>query len=194
MSGRKVHVMVDIESLSTSADAVVLSIGAVAFAGVVGAPRVPKFNVALHVQQQINAGREISASTLQWWMKQSDDARSLFTARAGAVVQPTLRNFNDWLCSLMAPETDELIVWANGVAFDIAALTSLYATFNTDVPWKYNAVRDARTLYKLFDPGRVHEPPFKGTQHDALADAEHQAGWVLNIAGLLLEHGIDILE
>jgi hypothetical protein len=67
-------VMVDIETLSTRLNAVVLSIGAVAFdpySDQIG----HSFSIQLDPQEQMEKGRHVDINTIKWWMGQSEEAK-----------------------------------------------------------------------------------------------------------------------
>lgn len=72
-------------------------------------------------------------------------------------------------------------VWGNGASFDCVILRNSYSLTGQPVPWQWWNDRDVRTIVELgkvigFDPKR--DMPFKGTRHNALDDAIHQAKYV----------------
>ena len=69
--------MIDLETLSTAADAAILSIGIQPF-DPRGEGIDPAAGLVIHVDLQacMNAGLRVDASTIMWWMTQSDDARA----------------------------------------------------------------------------------------------------------------------
>ena len=68
---------------------------------------------------------------------------------------------------------DDCEIWANGTDFDVTILTHAYKTvLKQSPPWKYNMVRDCRTIYKVF--GGV-ERPNGSVEHDAVEDCIFQA-------------------
>lgn len=168
-------VMIDIESMSTRPDALILSIGAVGFqlfsTGVVLAD---SFFRVLDVREQLALGRHVSEDTAKWWMAQSTDARMHW-------VKPPLEDVVS--ASQALDELDVYLqinyglsdgVWANGAHFDVVALETLCASVGRKVPWRYNIVRDARTIYKEF-PGRNVTWELKDqTAHDPVADCVYQ--------------------
>lgn len=71
--------------------------------------------------------------------------------------------------------------WGNGASFDCVILRNSYSLTGQPVPWQWWNDRDVRTIVELgkvigFDPKR--DMPFKGTRHNALDDAIHQAKYV----------------
>lgn len=99
-------------------------------------------------QQQLIPPRVISASTISWWMKQSDEARERFE-------KSTSTDFNDLkaLIQHLLITFDQLTIQGNanyevvakGPQFDVAALETLIVELGFEVPWKYDRVRDLRT-------------------------------------------------
>lgn len=160
-----VHVMVDIETLGTTSEAVVMSIGACAGVlkpdGMFGLTYYEELDVAF----QANAlDRVVDGATMAWWREQLNSG----TKWPGlGMLRPKdcKRTFEDWF-SGVASSGANVYVWANGTDFDIGILKSLWGT----LPWKYNAVRDFRTLASLY-------PQFCANSivsHHALDDAVSQ--------------------
>lgn len=72
-------------------------------------------------------------------------------------------------------------MWGNGSDFDNVALASAYDACDFNPFWKFWNNRDVRTVVELgrsagIDPKRTLQ--FEGEQHNALADAIHQAKYV----------------
>ena len=148
-------VMLDIETLSTRNDALVLSIGAVKFdcIGKDGPWFGDQFFVVPSLIEQIMIGRHVDQKTQEFWQKQPLAASSHWNG-PGVVPFKTyeaLRDLSEFI-------KDAPRVWANGIVFDIGILTSLYQSQNMAVPWKYNAVRDARTFYDTNASRRTVDP------------------------------------
>lgn len=92
---------------------------------------------------------------------------------------------------------DHVAIWGNGATFDNTLLRQAYELLGMEVPWKHWNDKCFRTLKNsAMFTGPKHEdplnqrpitakslvPPFEGTKHNALADAQHQALWLCNIA------------
>lgn len=72
-------------------------------------------------------------------------------------------------------------VWGNGATFNNVITRSSYEREFIPCLWKFYNDRDVRTIVELgralgFDPKK--DMPFEGEQHNALADAKHQAKYV----------------
>lgn len=160
------HVMVDIETLDVTPSAVILSIGACMMD-----PYGEKFYIELARDTQWL--RTASKSTQEWWDQQGNMPHGTMH------IETALLQFSAWLASLGG----EPIIWCKGTDFDISILTHAYRWLRLDVPWKYNNVRDCRTVFKLagFKPEKAN--------HNALTDAIVQTKdlmYCLNQLGLKL--------
>lgn len=163
--------MIDLETLGTSSDAVVISIGAVFFDPAQGSLGV-SFHLAFAIEDQIKLGREISADTLKWWMGQSDAAKKVFHEKA-TPTREVLTVFGQWI----AANSKNAHVWGNGSSFDISILESLFCQYEIAIPWNYNKVMDLRTFKRFVGGGEAVKK--SGTEHNALQDAINQANYVL---------------
>lgn len=165
------HVMLDLETLGTNGDAVVLSIGAVEMTR---EGLSHKFHRVLDIDEQLRQhGRSVNGSTILWWGDQ--DREAWRAATQGSVsVGAALRGFADFM-TLVGGEYSErtTCVWGNGSDFDNAILGSLYEAAGIKRPWGYSKNRCYRTLKSL----HPNAPPIEraGTHHNALDDAVYQA-------------------
>jgi hypothetical protein len=65
-------------------------------------------------------------------------------------------------------------VWGNGSTMDITILESAYEYFGIEIPWKYWAVNDVRTIVDL-NPSIKKNCEFDcGVRHSAIADCLYQ--------------------
>jgi exodeoxyribonuclease VIII len=157
MSSDKVHIMVDIETLDTNLSAVILSIGAVTM------HREDQQTFYGEYNPDTQSGRTQSQSTLAWWAQQTiQQPKGVINLYTG------LEEFSYWLHSLRA----EPIIWCKGTDFDTVILSNAYQQYKLPVPWKYNNVRDMRTLKKLHPQLNYLTNP---VPHHALQDAINQA-------------------
>ena len=177
MSKPRAQVAIDLETLSTSPAAVMLSIGAVAVCESTGTRL--QFYAATSVDSQ--PGRKTDASTLIWWDKQSTEAHKAFDYAHSEDCPPlsqALDQLTDWLGKL--GETHDVYVWGNGADFDIGILSHAYKEISNFVPWDFRKVRDMRTLYDLtLRFGLTISVPRVGTHHNALDDAQFQADVIM---------------
>ena len=168
-----IHAMIDIETLSTSTNAVIVSIGAVPFNfETEEVYRDSEFYTNVSAASCMKSGLDVNASTVVWWMEQPDEVRlPVFgrEARPGKTLYSALLHLSEWYADVGADT-----VWARGSDFDIAILRTAYDAVNLDPPWDFWKVRDLRTLEDLAG-GAAYLPPRTGVTHNALDDAVYQA-------------------
>lgn len=162
------HISIDVESLATSPDAILLSIGAVYFDtnGL-----YDTFYSVLDIGAD-QVGRRTCDSTLKWWEEQSEEAREALMTEQRERVLFALGRLHEFIHT-----HDHEGIWALGSHFDIAALEHLHLQKGVPIPWHYQTPRDMRTLRALF----LKQFPSSqlvvrtGTPHNALDDAVNQA-------------------
>lgn len=169
----QVHVMIDLETLGTRPGDTILSIGAVKFAQK-DDPIIEKFYIAIDSESCKAAGFRAQKSTLEWWSKQSEEART--AAFSGTMsIEHALIKLTMWM-----PPLDDAIVWGNGANFDNALLAAAYRTMKMDTPWHFWNDRCYRTIRSMF--GAKEKKKNVGVAHNALDDATTQALDLVEIA------------
>lgn len=161
-------VMIDIETLGTGANSVILSIGAVRF-GIDGLG--DSFYCVVNTESCVAHGLVVEARTVQWWSEQGEEAREVLDAAATGLQLPAalqaLTSSFDWANTR---------VWCNGLNFDLPILDTAYRTCGLSAPWAYYNGRDYRTFKAEFARDLVNECQVEPTvKHDALEDARAQA-------------------
>lgn len=162
-----VDVMLDIETLATSPDAVVVTFGAVKFnpfGSSVDGDKSIYFRI--EVDEQIRLGRCVNDDTVLWWEKQAPAIREEAFGESNRV---SLEYFTAQLNKFLVG-TDR--IWAQGPVFDIVILENLYRQLQKPAPWLYYNIRDSRTLLKALGDDRVVG---KVGLHNALEDCISQA-------------------
>ena len=180
--------MIDIETLGNSTTSVILSIGAVEFdpdSDAIG----EGFHVLVNIESCLTKGLTVNASTVCWWMTQSEEARDIFNKQSESL---HLTAALYALSQYMLGKSNAPIVWANGTDFDLAILQNAYRKVDLDQPWAYYNGRDYRTIKtmlpkKTFDSLRVKPEVAHDAYHDALA----QARTLQNILGFGRRVAID---
>lgn len=177
------HVMIDLETLGTSANSKILSIGAVRFDPCEAYIGPPGDSDTFYCTVDLNSqnDRVMSHSTLEWWFSQPNAARSAFATTTPVTLSVALINLHVFIA------TPECVgVWGNGADFDNAILQhAWYQSGLEGTLWPYKANRCFRTFVALTDPQRKHSPG--RNSHHALEDAVVQAHWMKNICQ---EHGL----
>jgi exodeoxyribonuclease VIII len=160
--------MLDLETLGTGNNAVIISIGAVLFDkdGVAN----ETFYLRVNPQSCVDVGMEMSTSTVMWWMKQSDEARAEFD-KPSYTIGAVLQDFSAWIDANSDNFKDRKI-WGNGATFDNVILDNAYRKCKLEKPWPYWGDTCYRTLKNLFPEVKMERT---GTFHNALDDARSQA-------------------
>ena len=166
-------VMVDLETLGTTADAVILSIGAVRFDLDSGVIDDDGFYRSVSIESNLACKRRISEDTLLWWLKQDVAAQSVFY-EAKETLETALIELSDWL------KTKQSVVWSNGADFDLPMLAHAYTQFSIEIPWEFRNTRCYRT-YKNLPGAKDIRAEALGVKHNALSDAYQQAQTVTAI-------------
>ncbi len=165
------QVMLDLETLSTEPNAMVVAIGAVKF----DAHRIlDKFYVTIDAADSERYGRHISAGTVLWWMSEERvAARAQAFLKENVDMHSALDGFAQWF------GPDSLPVWGNGASFDNVILGSSYKSAGLEQPWKFWDDRCYRTVKNLAPAIKLERV---GTFHNAVDDAESQARHLQKIA------------
>lgn len=169
--GRKRHVMIDFETLSTNPNAAVLSLGAVIFTidGLTG----DEFYVNIDGGNCVDLGLHVSQSTVDWWKKQSQAARDALDIDKQTLLESMTR-FSNWV-----RQVNGIYLWGNGADFDNPILKSCYEALGADIPFKPYNGRCYRTIKSI--PNMPKMQKRVGTHHNALDDAKSQAYHLLEM-------------
>ena len=170
-------VMVDLETMSSRPNAAIAAIGAVAF-DMKNLTLGETFYTTIDLESCEKLGLHFSASTVSWWMRQGDQARRDVLAGQQSNLSMAVADFSSWLCQYCVPKKN-LKIWGNGANFDPVIMESAYYAADEPVPWEFWGVRCFRTLKGLYPNITMDER--KGTHHNALDDAVHQAEHIFKI-------------
>lgn len=167
-------IMIDLETLATTPDATVLTIGAIRFDPFGDDLRentCDKFYVKVDIDSCDRLGLRTCEDTIKWWGNQSKEAQDEAFSTEGRIAIEDAMNLLYKFC------WGAKRVWSHGAGFDIIICEHIYRKMNKAIPWSFWTVRDTRTLFDLgIDPER---PPV--LKHHALEDAWNQAVGVQNI-------------
>ena len=165
------HVMIDLETYGTEAGCVLRSIGAVFFDPNHGTFGDEFYRNFTH-EDQISRGAFIDPETQKWWDKQSSSAQEILWIDQKPFYQSMLE-FDQFFKRFKGK-----FVWSQGSNFDGVLLEHSLKMFDLKVPWRFFNSRDTRTAYQMsgLDTKSIFR---KGTYHNALDDAKHQARCVI---------------
>ncbi|MDM3391155.1 3'-5' exoribonuclease [Citrobacter sp. Cb013] len=174
------HLMVDLETMGSGPDAPIVSIGAVYFdpsTGNTGA----EFYQVVSLESSMTFGMKPDASTIQWWLKQSSEARSAILVDEAMGLRETLELLADFIAENAANGSHTVQLWGNGCSFDNVILRRAYALTETPFAVPFWNDRDVRTMVELGKSVGINprfDIPFEGDMHNALSDARHQVKYV----------------
>lgn len=183
------NIMLDIETLGTEPQSVILAAAAQEFDddGPVGDGVFVRFPV----QPQLDKGRTVSEATLRFWAEQNQklfermlNPQYVNIYRALADLEKYFQRHSD---EVFAP-VDPVVVWANSPNFDAVLMESLFRRFGFTIPWSHRDLRDVRTLRSLAAVKADWAPytDIPGEPHDPLYDCRWQIALVI--------HALDKLE
>lgn len=174
------HLMVDMETMGNGPDAPIVSIGAVFFdpsTGNTGA----EFYQVVSLESSMLFGMKPDASTIQWWLKQSSEARSAILVDEAMGLRESLELLADFIAENAANGSHTVQMWGNGCSFDNVILRRAYALTDTPFAVPFWNDRDVMTIVELGKSVGInprHDIPFEGDLHNALSDARHQVKYV----------------
>jgi hypothetical protein len=163
-------IMIDLETLHTTPDCVVLSIGAVRF-DPRGQGVVEKLELFPTVEDQTEIyNRAISDDTIRWWSEQNPAALEEAFSERGR------QSFSECMEILYKFCWNRRAVWSNGASFDCVVMEHAWRQVSdkpNPIPWPFWSIRDTRTLYDI--AGVSLKDGGHSTSHKAVEDAERQA-------------------
>lgn len=175
----KTDIMIDLETLATSTDAAILTIGAVKFDPFgkdIQEPDMDSFYVRVNIDSCDEIGLVSNDDTIAWWGQQSKEAQDEAFGEGNDRL-----HIKDAMDKLYKFCWGAKRVWSNGAAFDIPICETAFKRVGKAIPWSFWQVRDVRTAFDLgINPNR---PPVLA--HHALQDAWNQAVGIQNVYNTL---------
>jgi DNA polymerase III epsilon subunit-like protein len=167
-------IMIDLETLATSPNAAVLTIGVVKFDPFnsdIDNPTCEKLYIKVDLDSCDELKLEVNDDTIAWWGQQSKEAQDEAFSPEGRV--HIREAFNQLYKFCWGAKR----VWSHGASFDTVICENIFRKLNKACPWKFWEVRCTRTLFDIgIDPQR---PPV--LKHHALEDAWNQTIGVQNV-------------
>lgn len=157
------RIMLDLETMGNTSNAAITAIGAVKFDH---EKILDRFEVLVDLQSCLDAGMEVTASTVLWWLQQSEEARAQFKEEADSITL-ALAKFSAWV-----GHEEDIEIWGNGASFDNDILANAYRKCTMERPWPHWADRCYRMIKAKCPSIELRRV---GTHHRAVDDAESQA-------------------
>lgn len=155
--------MIDIETVSTSPRAAVLTIGAQYF-DPKSDEKGATFYAQISVIDALQHGDQ-DDSTMKWWS--SSQVNPVARREAFSGVKSALEVADDFAAFAKGCKP-----WGNGSVFDVIILENWFKVLRVPVPWKFWDIRDVRTVVDM--AGGKPKIEFDGMQHIAIDDAMHE--------------------
>jgi hypothetical protein len=161
--------MIDLETLSTDSNAIILTIGAVKFNR---DPHISNLNDCDTFYRRINIdsckelGLHEDNNTLNWWNLQNNETKY------EALLNPDRQNLKFVLEEFSKWCKNTKYFWGHGDDFDCVILSNAYKVCQLKVPWKFWNTRDTRTLFDIAH-FNINDIPVEEAHH-ALHDAYRQ--------------------
>jgi exodeoxyribonuclease VIII len=176
------HTMIDLETLGTGSNALILSLGAVKFDPLT-AEVIDKFHVGLDLDSLPAKayGFDIEPGTVGWWIHPDRaPGRDALVEVAKTDIGSLLDGFSMWLTDLAF--SSDPIIWGNGANFDNVILRNAYEKLGLETPWHFWNDRCYRTLKKLAPSvALVRARAHHSALDDALSQAVHMQAIVAHL-------------
>jgi hypothetical protein len=164
-------VMIDLETYSTLPNAAILTLGAVKFNREDDCKKIEDMEVFYRkIDLDSNTNRHIDENTVEWWKKQSIEAKNEALGPGGIKLKKALKEFSNWY-------GESNCIWSHGDDFDTVIISDAMRNCNVEIPWKFYETRDTRTLFDLAKVYNYQLP--QASKHHALYDCHRQIAGVL---------------
>jgi 3' exoribonuclease, RNase T-like len=164
---------IDLETLSTAADAVVLEIGCVLF-DVETNTLGPEYHAEVEMRAPDQRLRSVDGSTFSWWARRLADGHDMPGMHGGVSLWQALQGLTAFLKEHEISAESGTEMWAWGSDFDFSILKDAYSDAQLPLPWNYGKQCDARSVCKKLEVNREG-----GVKHMALEDARQEAQAVM---------------
>jgi hypothetical protein len=172
------HVMLDLETLSTRANAAILIIGAIKFSereqydeklNEEGLSKLNTFYRRISYDSFSENKYHVDEKTVSWWEAQDKEiAFEALQSEPRFLLKQALNDFVKWIGS----DKDRVKIWGNGSSFDVTILGEAFAIEGIEPCWNFWNVRDLRTVMDIGGVKMNDLPQFK--KHNAIWDCYRQ--------------------
>jgi hypothetical protein len=171
----KMDVMIDLETLSTRPNAVILVIAGVKFnrsGNLTELKEMDTFYRRITIDSCLTWGMHTDSDTRKWWDKQDPEIRAEAFGEPREDLFVALREFIAWY-------GNSRWIWSHGATFDIVIMNEAFRACGMQEPWKFWDCRDTRTLYDIAGIRNNELPQL--AKHHALHDCHRQI-WGVKMA------------
>lgn len=164
------HAMIDLGTLSTLHNPVLLQLGVALFdPGGEGIDERQSWEMNVSVDSCTALGAVIDDGALDFWFKQPELNR--WSVRT---FQVPIRTALERLRFTLKANAVER-VWSHGATFDLSIISWYLERLAMGEAWRYSAARDTRTLFEVAEQYTEWQRPTRDVAHTGLADAMAQA-------------------
>ena len=133
-----IHAMIDLETLSTNPDAVILTIGGVKFDARTQMNPYNEMYFRVDVDSQTKIGRNVMQETMNWWATQPKEISEEALGDENRIsLDEMVKTINKWSVGVD-------VFWCQGPLFDYAILQNIYKQLGHPVPWQYWQIKIGR--------------------------------------------------
>jgi len=154
---KEFDIMIDLETLSTRPNSVILTLAAVRFDRYATPNKIDmidtNFNVnndnifyrKITIDSCLDIGLVKDQKTVDWWNQQTESIRNeAFSPIDRIPIKQALEELTTFFGN-----DKKQCVWSHGSCFDCVILDEAFNRCGMQTPWKYFNVRDTRTLFEL---------------------------------------------
>lgn len=168
-----INLMVDTETMGMSASGALVGLGAVFFDERKGLG--DSFYRAINLATAVRGGGTLDASTVMWWLAQSQEARNAIMFNTCAIDE-VMHDFHSFVTT--RARLEDVRVWGCSPSFDCEKIASAMKRAGIAIPWKYFNERCYRTIRERNKDVALDE---RTGLHNALDDAKFQANHLVKI-------------
>lgn len=169
-----IHYMIDIETLATGSNSLVLSIALVKFNQ---SEIIDTIVLYPDLIQQDKRGRKIDINTLSWWLKNSELLKNTIDQK-----RKSLNFCYHQIQYFLTEKSEQTRLWSKSPSFDLQILNHLFQDWGNPIS-TFRMEADVRTAeFKLNQNSIPLEKPTNA--HEALSDAIAQAKNIQNFLKL----------
>lgn len=168
---QKRHLVLDLETFAIAPNATITEIG------IVDILSDDRFYVRINPDEMLTSSAfSHSQQTIEWHLKR-DPNYVVTLGHCGMRPDVAAGSLSNWLKEKKIQSGQELVIWTQGIDFDIPIITNFLQHYGYPLEWKYNDVRDIRTLAAFFP-----NVEYKKGNHSASEDSFMAAQYLRKLA------------
>ena len=155
---QQLEICFDFETCARTANAAVMSLGAVPWVRDTEAARPfldikedGFFFTTFDLRHCVVDGFDFEQETINWWSRQSEDAKMALMTEKPVPVDVGIIKFFGWVKALAGHygvSMENVYFWCQGTDFDASILRNICYKYDIEMPVKYYNLRDCRTYIK----------------------------------------------